>query len=140
MPGFFGLYGVLHLGGNPQAVFLVEPPLRVAFFFMHLNSTDGDTVLALDLDHLYFTCLSPNWATPYPLPGEAGFLTLTLNRYVSIPKSGKTANCSYVERWDSSFKKVRYGSDAAAICYGASMYRPALKPAVVTIAGLNSDE
>jgi len=133
MAGFFGLYGVLHLGDEPKAVFLIEPPMRVAFFFMHLDSTEGDTVLALDLDHLCFTCLSPNWATPFPLPGEAGFLTLTENRYVSIPHSEKTANSSYVEHWDSNFKKVRYGSDAAAVCYGASMYRPGGKPSVVTI-------
>src|SRR5207249_12288276 len=44
-------------------------------------------------------------ATPIPLPGEAAFLTLTENRYVGIPGSTKTANCSYVERWAANLKE-----------------------------------
>jgi hypothetical protein len=69
-----------------------------------------------------------------PLPGESAFLTLTENRYLPIPGTTKTANCSYIERWDAQLQKIRYArSKAAAIFYGASMYRPEKTPVVVTI-------
>jgi hypothetical protein len=95
---------------------------------------------------------APNWATPIPLPGEPAFLTLTENRYVEIPGSSKTANCSYMERWSHNLHEqcdngdgkresicdgqpdVRYArKGSAAICYGASMYRPGKNPAVIII-------
>src|SRR5438045_4033714 len=78
--------------------FLFEGPLRLTFFSCHLDSTNGDTVEAFDFNTRKLVQLSPNWATPIPLPGEAAFLTLTENRYVNIPGSTKTANCSYIER------------------------------------------
>src|SRR6266852_4589382 len=120
LPGFFGAYEILHERQNPDRQFLFEGLLRVAFFGLHLNSTDGDTCFALDLNGPRFVRLSPNWAVPVPLPGESAFLTLTENRYVSISSSTKTANCSYVERWDAQLEKIRYARpNTAAICYGA---------------------
>ncbi|HYR23179.1 MAG TPA: hypothetical protein VEP30_09700 [Chthoniobacterales bacterium] len=134
LPGFFGVYEILHERQDPDRHFLFEGLLRVAFFGLHLNSSDGDTMSALDLNGPRFVRLSPNWAAPVPLPGEAAFLTLTENRYVPIAGSAKTANCSYLERWDAQLQKVRYAKPkAAAIFYGASMYRPEKTPAVVTI-------
>jgi len=134
LPGFFGVYEILHDRKDPDRHFLVEGLLRVAFFGLHLNSSDGDTTSALDLNGPRFVRLSPNWAAPVPLPGEAAFLTLAENRYVPIAGSEKTANCSYIERWDAQLQKVRYAKPkAAAIFYGASMYRPEKMPAVVTI-------
>jgi hypothetical protein len=113
---------------------LFEGLLRVAFFGLHLNSSDGDTCFALDLNGPRFVKLSSNWAAPVPLPGEAAFLALTENRYVPIAGGEKTANCSYIERWDAQLQKVRYAKPkAAAIFYGASMYRSEKTPAVVTI-------
>jgi len=47
---------------------------------------------------------------------------------------------SCIERWDSKLDKIHYGRDTAAICYGASMYRPGMKPAVIIIAGPNSGQ
>ncbi|MBV9731308.1 MAG: hypothetical protein JO275_00945 [Verrucomicrobia bacterium] len=128
--------------------FLFEGPLRLIFFSSHLNSTDGDTVVAFDFNKRKLVKLSPNWATPIPLPGEGAFLTVTDNRYVEIPGSSKTANCSYLERWSANLHEkcseneavcdghpeVRYArKGSAAICYGASMYRPGRDPAVITI-------
>ena len=134
LPGFFGVYEILHENQNPDRQFLFEGLLRLAFFGLHLNSTDGDTCFALDLNGPRLVRLSPNWAAPMPLPGESAFITLTENRYVSIPGSTKTANCSYIERWDAQLQKVRYArGKAAAICYGASIYRPDRTPAVITI-------
>ncbi|HET9857868.1 MAG TPA: hypothetical protein VFP99_08540 [Chthoniobacterales bacterium] len=134
LPGFFGAYEILHDRQNPNRQFLFEGLLRVAFFGLHLNSTDGDTSLALDLNGPRFVRLSPNWAAPVPLPGESAFLTLTENRYMPIPGTTKTANCSYIERWDAQLQKIRYArSKAAAIFYGASVYRPERTPAVITI-------
>jgi hypothetical protein len=134
IPGFYGAVALLHDNQDENRYFLFDGPLRLAFFDLHLNSTDGDTVFALDLTGPRLVRLSPNWATPIPLPGEPAFLTFTENRYVPIPGSKKTANCSYVERWDDKLNHIRYARDkAAALCYGASMYRPGLTPAVITL-------
>jgi hypothetical protein len=134
LPGFFGVYEILHDQQNSDRQFLFEGLLRVTFFGLHLNSTDGDTSFALDLNGPRFVRLSPNWAAPVPLPGESAFLTLTENRYVPIPGATKTANCSYIERWDAQLQKIRYARPkAAAIFYGASVYRPERAPAVITI-------
>jgi len=134
LPGFEGVFEVLHRRENKDERFLLDGPLRLAFFGLHLNSTDGDTCFVLDLNNPRLVRLSPNWATPILLPGQPALLTWTANRYVPIPGSKKTANCSYVERWDASLKKIRYDPEkSAAICYGFSMYRPGLTPVVITI-------
>jgi hypothetical protein len=177
----FPSFDPLHITGNKAQQFLFEGPLRLIFFSCHLDSTDGDTVEAFDFNKRKLIQLSPNYATPFPLPGEPAFLTLTENRYVTIPGSTKTANCSYLERWAANLKEscdnyeayrrfhgvssddvvegltreeyekqlrenkekghecygqpeVRYArKESAAICYGASMYRPGKTPAVITI-------
>ena len=134
LPGFYGVFGLLHDSQDKNQHFLFEGPLHLAFFDLHLNSTDGDTVFALDLTGPRLVRLSPNWAAPIPLPGEAAFLTFTENRYVPIPGSKKTANCSYMEQWDEKLNKVRYAREkSAALCYGASMYRPGKNPGVITL-------
>jgi WD40 repeat protein len=134
IPGFYGAFELLHDNHDENRYFLFDGPLRLAFFDLHLNSTDGDTVFALDLTGPRFVRLSPNWATPIPLPGEPAFLTFTENRYVSIPASKKTANCSYIERWDEKLNHIRYAREkSAALCYGMSMYRPGLTPPVITL-------
>ncbi len=134
LPGFFGVYEILHDRQNPDRQFLFDGLLRVAFFGLHLNSTDGDTSFALDFNGPRFVRLSPNWAAPIPLPGDAAFLTLMENRYLTIPGTSKTANCSYVEHWDAQLQKIRYARpNAPAVCYGASMYRPERTPAVIAV-------
>jgi hypothetical protein len=134
IPGFYGVFGLLHESQDNNQHFLFDGPLRLAFFDLHLNSTDGDTVFALDLTGPRLVRLSPNWAAPIPLPGQPEFLTFTENRYVPIPASKKTANCSYMERWDEKLNKIRYAREkSAALCYGASMYRPDKDPHVVTL-------
>jgi hypothetical protein len=73
------------------------------------------------------------------LPGEPAFLSMTYVRYVPIAGTKKTANCSYLERWDSSLNKIRFAREgSAAVCYGASMYRPGKTPATIGI--LRSDD
>jgi WD40 repeat protein len=134
IPGFYGAFELLHDKADENHHFLFDGPLRLAFFDLHLNSTDGDTVFALDLTSPRLVRLSPNWATPIPLPGEAAFLTVTENRYVPIAASKKTANCSYIERWDEKLDQIRYAREkSAAVCYGMSMYRPGLTPTVITL-------
>ncbi len=135
LPGFLGLGDLLACpatGGSGR--FLIQDPLRAAFFDLHLNSTDGTTVFALDIVEKRLVRLSPNYAEPFPLPGEAGFLTLTEQRYVPFGDGRHTVNCSYVEHWDAAFRAVRYAREkAAARCVGASMYRPGKTPAVIMI-------
>jgi hypothetical protein len=133
LPGFEGAVEQLQLKGKDDR-FLLEPPLRVAFFGVHLDSTDGDTDYALDLTSRRFVRLSKNWAAPFPLPGEPAFLSMTYVRYVPIQGTNKTANCSYLEYWDATLKKIRFAREGtAAICYGASMYRPGKTPATINI-------
>jgi hypothetical protein len=125
---------LLQLDEEPTQQFLFDGSMRVAFFGLHLNSTDGDTVFALDFNRPWLVRLSPNWALPIPLPGQAAFLAWVGNRYVPIPGTKKTANCSYIERWDAALNHVRYArGGTAAICYGASLYRPDLTPSVIII-------
>ena len=134
IPGFEGAVEQLILQGSKDTRFLFDGALHLAFFGVHLNSTDGDTDYALELTNRRFVRLSPNWAAPFPLPGEAAFLSMTYNRYVPIPGSKKTANCSYLERWDSSLKKIRFAREGtAAVCYGASMYRPGKTQATINL-------
>jgi len=139
--GFEGAFGILHEKQNSERHFLFDGTLRLAFFDLHLNSSDGTTVFALDLGRKRFVRLSPNWATPFPLPGESALLTFTENRYVPIPKSTKTANCWYVERWDENLRHIRYAREnTAAICYGFSMYRPGKNPAVIALRRTSESE
>lgn len=135
LPGFVGLYELLHLKQNAKQHFLFEGPLRLAFFGLHLNSTDGDTTFALDLTKRRLVRLSPNGAAPFPLPGQPAFLTMTYVRYVPIAGSRKTANCSYLERWDAKLNKVRYARPSAAICYGASLWRGTGKTVTIRMLG-----
>lgn len=141
IPGFEGAFGILHERQNPERHFLFDGALRLAFFDLHLNSSDGTTVFALDLTRKRFVRLSENWATPFPLPGESAFLTFTENRYVPIPRSTKTANCWYIEHWDENLTRLRYAREnTAAICYGFSMYRPGKNPSVVTLRRTSNSE
>lgn len=134
IPGFEGAVEQLELQGKNNERFLFDGPLRLAFFGVHLNSTDGDTDYALDLTNRRFVRLSPNWAAPFPLSGDGAFLSMTYVRYVPIPGTEKTANCSYLERWDSSLKPLRFAREGtAAVCYGASMYRTGKTPATINI-------
>jgi hypothetical protein len=141
LAGFEGAFGILHENRNPERRFLFDGTLRLAFFDLHLNSSDGTTVFALDLPRRRFVRLSPNWATPFPLPGESAFLTFTENRYVPIPGSKKTANCWYIEHWDERLNHIRYvRENTAAICYGFSMYRRGKNPAVITLRRTSDNE
>ena len=134
LPGFLGLWDMLEENNDHTKHFLIEPPLRLAFFALHLDSTDGDTSFALDLNNPRFVRLSPNYAAPVPLPGEPAFLTCASVRYVPIPGSKKTANCNYIERWDENLNKVRYAREGVpALCYGASLYRPGKMPSTINI-------
>lgn len=134
IPGFYGAVEILHDSQDKNQNFLFEGPLRLAFFGLRLNSTDGGTVFALVLSGPRLVRLSPNWATPIPLPGQAAFLTFTENRYVPIPNSKKTANCSYIERWDEKLNHIRYAREkSAALCYGMSMHRSWKNPATITM-------
>jgi hypothetical protein len=134
VPGFEGLWGLMHSSNDPQHFFHFDGPLRLAFLYRRLNSTDGDTCYALDLKGPRLVRLAENWAKPFPLPGDGAFLTLTYARYQAIPGSTKTANGCFVERWDSRLNEVSYVKEGSVpICYGASLYRPQKMPPVVTI-------
>lgn len=129
--GFETIWGPLHLRGSEESYFLIELPLRTVFFFTHLNSTDGNTVHALDLARKRVVRLSPNNATPIPMSNFPGFFTITEERYVPLGDGKRTVNCSYFDRWDAAFKKVRYARSAPAIFGGAAVFRSDQAPLVV---------
>jgi hypothetical protein len=133
LPGFEGVFDLLHVYKESEKHFLWENGLHAAFFGLHLNSTDGDRCYALDLLKRRLILLSDGWSAAFLLPGQGAFLAKTAIRYVPIPGSKKTANSSYIDRFDANFKSIRYGRSTAAINYGASMFRPGKKPAVITI-------
>lgn len=136
LPGFVGTYDLMTRNDQPDQTFLWQGPLHVAFFSLHLDSTDGTTVFALDFSGPRLVRLAPNWAAPFILPDQSAFLSVNFARYVPIPKSQKTANCRYIERFDETLKKVRYSNTNCTICYGASLYSPSQTPQVVTIGDL----
>src|SRR5207237_10113334 len=96
--------------------------------------TEDGPVLPLRLPAPWLVRRSPIWATPIPLPVKVALLTFAESRYVPIAGSKKTANCSYMEHWDEKLNKMRYAREkSAALCYGASMYRPGKNPGVITL-------
>jgi len=149
LPGFFGLTDLLHESSHPQTFFLQHGALNVVFFDIHMGSTDGDWCIALDLSLpiLHFlpgdgVALRPQGsdgetggnAIPILLPGEACFLALGEKRYQSVPGCAKTANISYLSRFDASLKATSYAAPGTAPqFYGASLYRPGKSPAVIKI-------
>src|SRR6266567_1280783 len=48
--GFVGVFELLHDKQDKERHFLFDGSLRLAFFDLYLNSTDGDTCFALDLN------------------------------------------------------------------------------------------
>ena len=136
LPGYVGAYELMTRSDKPDQTFLWTGPLHLAFFSLHLDSTEGTTVFALDFAGPRLVRLAPNWAAPFPLPGQNAFLTVNFQRYVPIPGSKKTANCRFIERFDEKLKKLRYARTDCTICYGASLYRPGQTPRTVTIRDL----
>ena len=67
----FPSFEPLHITGNKDQQFLFQGPLRLTFFSCHLDSTNGTTVEAFDFNKRKLIQLSPNYATPFPLPGGA---------------------------------------------------------------------
>lgn len=122
LPGCEGVGHPLKLSDSSRAVYLFEGTLRVVFFPLHLNSTDGTLTFALDLEKRRLVRLGPNWATVYPLPGAPAFYMVSSERYQPLG-DGRTVNCSYLERWNSDFEKIRYALPKVALCGGASVYR-----------------
>lgn len=122
LPGCEGVGNPLKLSAPSLAVFVLASPLRAAFLDRHLNSTDGTAVFGLDLEKRRLVRLGPNWATVIPLPEAAAFYTVTQERYQPLG-DGRTVNCSYLERWNADFAKVRFSAPEVALCGGASVYR-----------------
>jgi hypothetical protein len=128
---FETMWNPLHLRGHDEQYFLIDPPLRTVFFHRHLNSSDGDTCYALDFNRKRVVRLSPNWATPFSIPSESSFFAWAQVRYMPLGDGKRTVNCSYLDRWNEKFEKVRFGRDAPAICYGASLWRPEKPPVTI---------
>lgn len=114
---------------------LQEGSWQAVFLSTSLGSTDGGAVHVIRAGGKPgFARLARNWAVPYPLPGEKAFLSNAEERYVPFGDGARTANCTYLDRWDAGLKRTRYARPgAAALCYGASLYRPGKSPTVLIV-------
>ena len=99
---------------------MFEGPLRLIFFSGHLDSTMvTQSRLSISISESssnYRQTMQPR----FPFPGSPAFLTLTENRYVKIPGSTKTANCSYIERWAANLKESCDNYEAYLRFHGVS--------------------
>lgn len=127
---FETLWDPLHLRGEDNHFFLIEPPLRTVFFYRHLNSTDGTRVYGLDFQKKRVIPLSTNGATPVPISGEPFFFAIAEERYRPLG-DGRAVNCSYLDLWNAQLEKRRFGSDAPAVFYGACFYSTHALPLVI---------
>ena len=119
---------------NEKTPVLQEGSWQVVFLSTSLGSMDGGTIHAVCLNKPGMVRLARNWVDPYPLPGETAFLSNAVERYVPFGDGGHTANCTYLDLWNAGLKRTRFArKDAAALCYGASMYRPSKAPAVIIV-------
>lgn len=156
LPVFLGLTNLLHEFSHTGQFFCQQGNLNVVFFSLHMGSTFGEACIALDLNKPSLLALpghqvawrddrkvpstlpehgdNPGNAIPMALPGEPFFLVLGMNRYEPIPGSKKTANISYLTRFDAALNGTPYVQlRTAPIFYGASLYRPGKSPAVIKI-------
>ena len=63
-------------------------------------------------------------------PAISSFILAELELPVIVKEMAR----SHLERWDGSLKKVRFAREGtAAVCYGASMYRPGKTPATINL-------
>ena len=111
-----------------RPIFSNRAAIAHSLFFTHLNSTDGDTIHALDLGRRRLVRLGPHRAIPIPIPNEPSFFSEVEERYRPLGEGKRTVNCSYLERWDSEFRKVRYSRDVPAIFGEACGWRKGSAP------------
>jgi hypothetical protein len=115
--------------GSP---FLIAPPLRVAFFRQHRGSTYGDGRFAINLNTRRITELTPNGgARIHPLPEEPHFVCVCGERYRPLGDGKRTVNCSYLDQWDATLHRTRFGEARPAIFYGASIIRKGKAPVAI---------
>jgi len=122
------------LGANSNQPFLLDGALRTAFVSVHRNDSHSHQVFALNLERPRMIPLSIDEAVVYPLRGDAAFLSVATTLFdVAIPHSDMHETSQYLERWNAHFHHVRYGTEAAAWFYGASVYRPGRTPTIITV-------
>src|SRR5688572_30887090 len=108
------------LAVRQKSPFLLRDGLRLAFFWQHLGSTDGNRLGVLDLDKKKATFLSENPAMAIPHGERIGFFTVTHHRYQPLPGTKKTVNCLYLEWWNADLKRTRFAK-AVSLFGGASV-------------------
>jgi hypothetical protein len=134
IPEFYGAFDILHDNQDSNRHFLFEGPLRIAFFGLHLNSTDRDTVLALDLNGPRFIRLSPKMGRTDSSTRRTGVPHVhgkSLRSHSGQQENGELLLHRALGRQAEPHSLCARKS--AALCYGMSMYRPGLTPAVIIL-------
>ena len=120
--------------GSP---FFITPKLRVAFYCGEHDSTNGTETCALDIVRKRIVKLSENGAEVYPWPGhDDGFFVVTSSRYEPLG-DGRTVNCSYLDWYDTTMKRVRFGHGLGKFG-GASIFTAGEPPLSVPYVGFTN--
>lgn len=117
---------------HKKSPFLEVPPLRTAFFSQHRGSTDGMGLFALDLKTRRMMELAPNGGSIILLPEVPCFACVCDQRYLPLG-DGRTANCSYLDLWDSQMRRTRFAEKKPAQFHGASLLVNSRPPLVISI-------
>ena len=133
MPGFSIFWFLTLEKGSP---FFITPKLRTVFFGGDHDSTTGTNTFALDIPRRRIVMLSKNGAAVYPWPGHDGFFVAASSRYEPLG-DGRTVNCSYLDWYDASLKRTRFGH-ALGKFGGASIFTKGEPPLVVLYLGFTS--
>ncbi len=122
---------MLVLDGSP---FLIQPPLRAAFFSQHRGSTFGEALFAVDLNTRKLFELAPNGGRITPLPGLPMYACVCSQRYLPLG-DGRTVNCSYLDLWDGQLRRTRFAEEKTAVFYGASVFVEGKTPIIFSSQG-----
>ena len=134
MPGFSVFWFATLDDGSP---FFLTPKLRAAFYCGEHDSTNGTATYALDLLRKRIVKLSANGAEAYPWPGHDGFFVAASSRYEPLGDGKRTVNCSYLDWYDATMQRVRFGH-ALGKFGGASVFTAGEPPLSIPYLGFTN--
>ena len=134
MPGFSIFWFATLDHGSP---FFLTPKLRTLFFCGDHDSTMGTNTFAFDIARKRIVTLSANSAEAYPWPGHDGFFVAASSRYEPLGDGKRTVNCSYLDWYDTTMKRVRFGH-ALGKFGGASVFTKGEPPLILPYLGFTN--
>jgi hypothetical protein len=106
--------------------FLLGKGFAALVISQHRGSSDGYSLMALDLINRKWTALSQNGGYVYHKTSDPGLFAVTEERYQPLAegseKSEHTVNCSYLDWYGTDWKRVRFSPPLSAL-YSATIWR-----------------